>query len=184
MRACLTGGIACGKSLLSQYLIESGVDVVDADDVVHSIIPDEERKRLAKIVFGDAGARRALEAKVHPVVRERIDAFFSAPGDGLRLAVVPLLFECGWEGSFDVIGCIASSRETQISRMMASRGYSREEAEARIAAQMPVEEKAARADFIIRNDATPADLRMEAKRFLDFLMRRRRDFQKTGIENV
>ena len=148
---------------------ELGVEIIDADDVVHSLIPADERRRLAKIVFSDAAARRELEAKVHPVVRERIEAFFAAPGDALRLAVVPLLYECGWEGAFDVVGCVVSARETQIGRMVAARGYAREEAEARLAAQMPVEEKAARADFVIRNDGTADDLRSSALSFYDFL---------------
>ena len=172
MKACLTGGIACGKSLLSRYLSELGVEIIDADDVVHSLIPVEERRRLAKTVFSDAAARRELEARVHPVVRERIEAFFAAPGGALRLAVVPLLYECGWEGAFDAVGCITSSRETQIARMVASRGYSRDEALSRIAAQMPVEEKAARADFVIRNDGSADDLRAAAARFHDFLRSR------------
>ncbi|NCB08740.1 MAG: dephospho-CoA kinase, partial [Bacteroidia bacterium] len=75
------------------------VDVVDADDVVHSLIPADERRRLAKAVFSDSKARKELEARIHPFVKERISGFLSSPpspaqgSDSLRLAIIPLLFE-------------------------------------------------------------------------------------------
>ena len=70
MKVALTGGIACGKSLLSNFLRELGVETIDADDVVHELIPDPaERRRIAAEVFADPEKRRALEAKIHPLVR-------------------------------------------------------------------------------------------------------------------
>ena len=59
MKVAVTGGIACGKSLFSQYLNELGVETIDADDIVHEIIPAEERRRLAKVVFEDEAARQS-----------------------------------------------------------------------------------------------------------------------------
>lgn len=172
-RLALTGGIACGKSLVAAYLNELGVETLDADDIVHEMIPVEERKRLAKIVFGNPSARKELEARIHPLVRARFEAwFFSSPrrdASVLRMAVIPLLFETGWAKDYDFVCCIASRRETQVARMMAMRGYTRAEAEARIAAQMPVEEKAARADYTIRNDGTAEDLRGEVARLVAHL---------------
>ncbi|MBQ5795231.1 MAG: dephospho-CoA kinase, partial [Kiritimatiellae bacterium] len=53
-RIALTGGIACGKSLVATYLNECGVETIDADDIVHRLVPEDERRRLAKIVFRDA----------------------------------------------------------------------------------------------------------------------------------
>ena len=76
MRVAVTGGIACGKSLFSKYLNEFGVETIDADDVVHDLIPADERRRLAKVVFEDEAARKALEARLHPLVRRRIDEWF------------------------------------------------------------------------------------------------------------
>ena len=74
MKICLTGGIACGKSLLSRYLNELGVATIDADDIVHELIPDPaERRRLAAEVFADPVKRKALEARLHPIVKERIN---------------------------------------------------------------------------------------------------------------
>ena len=82
MKVALTGGIACGKSLLSNFLRELGVETIDADDVVHELIPDPaERRRIAAEVFADPEKRRALEAKMHPVVKERIDQWFEGAGD-------------------------------------------------------------------------------------------------------
>ena len=194
MKVALTGGIACGKSLLSKFLNELGVETLDADDVVHTLLPDpEERRRIAAEVFADPEKRRALEAKLHPVVKEKIDTWLSlspsgsgaqpqfSNGDpsaplrlcvekkGIRIAIIPLLFEAHWEKNFDIICCVASSRETQIERMIATRGMSRAEAEARLAAQLPVEEKARRSHYVIHNDGTADELRAEAQKLVTWL---------------
>ena len=191
MKVALTGGIACGKSLLSKFLDELGVETIDADDVVHEIIPDpEERRRIAAEVFADPEKRRALEAKIHPVVKERIDQWFEGAGDrswsselelegrgqgsgvsgsGVKIAIIPLLFEAHWEKNFDIICCVVSSREKQIERMMTTRGMTLAEAEARLAAQMPVEEKARRSQYVIRNDGTAEELRAEAQKLVAWL---------------
>lgn len=168
MKVALTGGIACGKSLLSKFLNELGVETLDADDVVHTLLPDpEERRRIAAEVFSDPEKRRALEARLHPIVKERIDEWIEGPG--VRVAIIPLLFEAHWEKNFDIICCVASSRETQIERMIATRGMSRAEAEARLAAQLPVEEKARRSHYVIRNDGTAEELKAQAAAFLKFV---------------
>ncbi len=171
-RIGLTGGIACGKSLFLRRLEALGFETLDADDIVRGLVPERERRRLAKTVFKDAAARKALEAKLHPVVRERIGRFFAGSERGCvrgsgpnRIAAVPLLYEAGWEGDFDVVACIASSREKQVSRMVQTRGMTPEEAADRIAAQMDVREKAARADWVAENDGSPAELAAKAEEF-------------------
>ena len=177
----MTGGIACGKSLLSRYLNELGVATLDADDIVHDLIPDPaERRRLAAEVFSDPAKRKALEARLHPQVLARFAAWFDGTDgtngttgtdgtDGTKIAIIPLLFEARWEQFFDIICTVASSREKQIERMTATRGYSREEAEARLAAQLPVAVKAEKSHYVIANDGTAADLRNEAERFVNWL---------------
>ena len=195
MKVALTGGIACGKSLLSKFLNELGVETLDADDVVHELLPDpEERRRIAAEVFADPEKRRALEAKLHPIVKEKIDAWLDgtngtaetaetsgtgacpvspgglvSPACPVRVAIIPLLFEAHWEKNFDIICCVVSSREKQIERMMTTRGMTLAEAEARLAAQMPVEEKARRSQYVIRNDGTAEELRAEAQKLVDTL---------------
>lgn len=192
MKVALTGGIACGKSLLSNFLREFGVETLDADDVVHELIPDpEERRRIAAEVFADPEKRRALEARIHPVVKERIDQWLNGTngtdatngtcrtsgigaclggpgglGGPVRVAIIPLLFEAHWEKNFDIICCVVSSREKQIERMMTTRGMTLAEAEARLAAQMSVEEKARRSQYVIHNDGTAEELRAEAQKLV------------------
>lgn len=200
MKIGLTGGIACGKSLLSRFLNELGVETLDADDIVHELIPDGERRRLAATVFKDPVARRALEARIHPIVKTRLLDFLAfaderqgdsprqnsdgdsprqnSEGDSpLRIAIIPLLFEVHWDEIFDIICCVASEREIQIARMVERRGYTRAEAEARLGAQMPVSEKAAKSHYVIRNDGSAEELRDEAVRFVAWLKERRRKWQ-------
>ena len=202
MRIALTGGIACGKSTLAKFLRELGIRLLDADDVVHELeapggaaVPaiaarfgagvlaadgSVDRPKLAEIVFADAAARRDLEAILFPLVRSRLRAFTSeaarrgrppstAP---LYIAIIPLLFESHWEGDYDIILAITSPLECQIHRMMRTRGYSRVQAEARLAAQMPVAEKAARADFVVVNDSTHEHIKDEARRLVAWLKER------------
>ena len=211
MRIALTGGIACGKSLVARYLNELGVETIDADDIVHELIPDPaERKRIAAEVFADPEKRRALEAKLHPLVKARIAAWlgektplkvdaspkveavsrplvkngtsaFLTSGQEtastlggtsnlvVRLAVVPLLFETHWDADYDIICCVRSARETQVARMTETRGYTREEAEARLAAQMPVEEKAAKSHYVIDNDGSAEELKLKVAGFVAWL---------------
>ena len=181
-RTALTGGIACDKPLVAGYLNDLGVETVDADDIVHELIPDpEERRRIAGEVFADPGKRKALEARIHPLVKARIDEFLAARANSnnqttkqsnnqtIRIAVVPLLFETHWDAEYDIICCVRSTRATQVARMAGTRGYSREEAEARLAAQLPVEEKAAKSHYVIDNDGTPAELKARVEEFVKWL---------------
>ena len=176
-RIALTGGIACGKSLVAKYLNDLGVETIDADDVVHTLIPDPaERKRIAAEVFADPEKRRALESRLHPLVKEKIDEFLHSSlftlHSSLRVAIIPLLFETHWDADYDIICCVSSSRKNQIDRMLTTRGYSLEEAEARLAAQMPVETKAARSHYVINNNGSAEELKLEVEKFANWLKTR------------
>ena len=179
-RIALTGGIACGKSFVAGCLNELGIETIDADDVVHEIIPDPaERRRISAEVFADPEKRRALEARIHPLVKARINDFLAFKSNNqtikqsnnprIRLAIVPLLFEVHWDAEYDIICCVRSTRAMQIARMVDMRGYTREEAEARLAAQLPVEEKAAKSHYVIDNDGTTAELRARVREFAAWL---------------
>jgi dephospho-CoA kinase len=178
LKVGLTGGIATGKTYVSRRLREAGVPVVDADAlarqavapgteglaaVVHRFGTDVltadgalDRPALGRIVFADEAARRDLEAIVHPIVRRRTAEFFAAlPADTpVAVADIPLLFETHRERTFDRVVVVACAPATQLQRLMARDGLSREAAEQRIAAQLPIEEKVRRADYVIHTDGT------------------------------
>ena len=195
MRIALTGGIACGKSLLSKCLEGLGVETLDADDVVHDLespggkaadavlsrFGTLDRAGLARLCFGGTEAhrenRRALEAILFPLVREKMLSWCGprgvcSGGGAIRVAVIPLLFESGWDAEFDLAACISSAPETQMRRLMERRGMTRAAAQARIDAQMPLAEKERRCGYVIRNDGTEEELEREARRFADFLKER------------
>ena len=174
MRIAVTGGIACGKSRFAEALRRCGAETLDADDIVHSLVPEEERRRLAAVAFSDPAVRAALEARLHPLVAARFDEWFGEAGRRAapsrhRIAVIPLLFEAHWEGKYDIICAVVCPREMQIERMMLRRGLSRREAEDRLAAQMPVEEKAGKSHYVIRNDGSPEELERKAAEFVSWL---------------
>jgi dephospho-CoA kinase len=192
-RIGLTGGIATGKSYVVRRLRAAGVPVVDADVLAHEAIArgtpglqavverfgngvltpdgDVDRARLGQIVFSDEAARRDLENIIHPVVRRGIAAFFDAlPADtALAVADIPLLYETHRERHFNKIIVVACAPATQIERIMARDGLSREDAERRLAAQLPIEEKLRRADFVIRTDGTHEETDAQVTRLLDAL---------------
>ena len=192
LRVAITGGIACGKSLFSRHLARLGVELLDADDVVHRLempggaaVPalaalfgkevldakgGVDRQALGAKVFADAAVRAQVNAVLHPLVRAAIRAWVAQPGGAVKAAVIPLLFEVGWADDWDVIICLASSEAVQLERLMRVRGLSEEQARQRVAAQMPVAEKAARSHLVVYNDADAEALAREARKVYRFLM--------------
>ena len=170
-RVCITGSIASGKSRLAKFLNELGVETLDADDVAHELVSPEERERLRKTVFKDPSARAALEARLHPLIKARLDAWQNAPSEAIRAVIIPLLFEVHWEKNYDIICAVVCDESRQISRMMENRGYTREEALARIGAQIPGAEKAKQSHYTIRNDGSEEELKNAAREFVRWLKR-------------
>lgn len=182
VRVGLTGGVASGKSTVAAILAELGAVVIDADllarDVVAAGTPglaavvdafgpevltadgDLDRPAMAALVFGDPERRRRLETIVHPLVRARgADLEAAAPAGAVVVHDIPLLVETGQADRFDAVVVVDVPVETQIDRMVALRGMTRAEAEARIAAQASREERRAAATHLILNDASLAQLR-------------------------
>ena len=180
-RIALTGGIATGKSYVASQLREAGVPVVDADVLARAAVePGSEglaaiarrfgrevlsadgtlnRRELANVVFRDNAARRDLEAIIHPYVRQQIDEFFDRlpESEPFGVADIPLLYETGRQRQFDAVVVVACGRERQVERVMARDHSSREDAERRIAAQLPIEAKVTLADYVIRTDGRYED---------------------------
>ncbi|HET7826250.1 MAG TPA: dephospho-CoA kinase [Anaeromyxobacter sp.] len=192
----LTGGIASGKTTFADALRARGVAVVDADALARAAVapgtpaiaeiarefgdgvlaPDGtlDRKKLGAVVFADASARRRLEAITHPAVRGAMaeeTARLAAAGHALAFYDTPLLYEVGLDRMLDSVVVVWVPRDVQRARLQARDGIGATDAEARLAAQLPIDEKAARADFVVENTGAPADLGAKADRLLADLRR-------------
>jgi dephospho-CoA kinase len=176
LRVALTGGIATGKSYCSGVFARLGVPVIDADVLAREAVAPGtrglqaiaeqfgahlvgadgalDRAALGRVVFADAKARAALEAIVHPEVYRRIREWFANLPAGTHVAIadIPLLFETGQQHDFDAVVVCACAPSEQVRRVMARNGLSQADARARIDAQLPIEEKVARADYVIWTD--------------------------------
>lgn len=178
LRVGLTGGIGSGKSEVARRLADRGAVIVDADVVAREVVAPGtpglagivrefgagilaadgslDRPRLGKVVFGDADARRRLEAIVHPLVRaRRAEIVATAPRDAVVVEDVPLLVETGLAGEYDLVVVVDAPDDVRLERLEA-RGTPRDDAERRIAAQATRAERLAAADVVIDN-AGPLD---------------------------
>jgi dephospho-CoA kinase len=175
-RVALTGGIATGKSHVRAQFEHLGVPTIDADVLAREAMATGtpglaavvarfgsgildahgavDRRKLAALVFADPTARHDLEAIIHPIVRAATDAWLASFDDRHELAVadIPLLYETGRDRDFDTVIVTACDPEDQVRRVMARDGATEAEARARIAAQLPIDEKVRRADYVIRTD--------------------------------
>ena len=177
----LTGGIGAGKSTVAARLAALGALVLDADLAARAVVepgteglaavveafgpgvlgPDGalDRAALAELVFGDEQRRGELNAIIHPRVRRWMaERTAAAPEGSVVVQDIPLLVESGLTPLFDVVVVVDARDETRIDRLVRLRGMSREQAEARIAAQAPRERRNAAADHLIANDGTELEL--------------------------
>jgi dephospho-CoA kinase len=182
MRVGLTGGVASGKSTVAAVLRDLGALVIDADQLAREVVepgtpglaavveafgPEVltedgrlDRPALGARVFADEDARRRLEQIVHPLVRARAAELEAAAVPGtLVVHDIPLLTETGQAGAFDAVLVVDVPVATQVERMVRDRGWSREDAQARVAAQASREERRAVATYVIDNTGTRDDLR-------------------------
>ena len=187
----LTGGIGSGKSTVAELFAARGVPVVDADALAREVVAPGgpahadvaaawpaviaadgtvDRKRLGAIVFGDPAALARLEAITHPRIAAAADARLAAlAAEGRRLALyeAALLVESGRWRDFDGLIVVTASPETQIARAIARDGLTRAQAEARIRAQLPTEEKVRVATHVIDNDGARAATEAQVAEILD-----------------
>jgi dephospho-CoA kinase len=204
----LTGGIGSGKSTVAERLVEHGVELIDADQIAREVVEpgkpswkkivehfgedvlDAEgfidRARLGAIVFGDEPKRALLNELTHPPIvssiatqLEVLQAF-----DGVVVIDVPLLVESGNDRGYEAVIVVAAKPETQLQRLVELRGMARGEAEARIAAQSPLEEKLAVATHVIWNEGTLDELRTAVDDVAEDLLRRAREKAVTETEDI
>ena len=187
----LTGGIASGKTTVSNLFKISGVPVIDADLVARQVVEKGtvglsalvnrfgeailntdgtlNRTELGKRMFSEEAIRSEVNDILQPLIRQEIISRMQAYKDqGKTLIVldVPLLFEMHYENLCDDIIVVAVSVETQIARMEKRNGYTREEALERIQSQMPLEEKVKRATIVWSNEGTLQDLEQKVHQWL------------------
>lgn len=190
LRVGLTGGIASGKSAVARIFRKLGAHVIDADHIARdlvgpgslaldlvvrafgrNVLHDDgtlNRVALGAVVFADAGRRRVLEGILHPLILEETDRRLAklqrTDPRGVAVVEAALIFEIGQEASFDAVVVVWAEERQQLERLMRRDHLSAEEAERRLAAQMPLAEKRRRARFVVDNSGDAASCRADAER--------------------
>lgn len=193
MRVALTGGIASGKTFVANELARLGAVIIDSDLIAREVVepgtpglaavierfgeevllPDGslDRPALGRIIFGDETARADLNAIVHPLVRRRArELEEAAPEGAVVVQVVPLLVETGLDRGFDTIVVTDVPVETQVARLMARNKLTEAEAQARIAAQAPRQQRLAVATHVIDNSGPKTATRAQVERVWEELV--------------
>lgn len=193
-KIAVTGGLSSGKSSVCRLFRELGAYVVSADDIVHqllssqtelgqkiiSLLGDEivvdgniDRKSIAKQVFNNPALLMSLENLLHPAVMAEVENQYQqiqkqgkAP---LFVAEIPLLFEASAEENFDCTIAVLTPSLTSRQRFVSSSGNNGEEYDKRMARQLPPEEKARRADYVINNYGTKQELRLSVEKLFNKL---------------
>ncbi len=177
----LTGNYGMGKSTVAHLFRELGAITLDLDDIVDDLLREDsvlkeirkilgnrvfsgkdiDRSRVAEIIFSDKEKRDLLERLIHPLVIERMREFLKKK-DRKRVIIVeiPLLFEKGYEDEFDKIITVYTDLETALKRLE-NKGIKRDQALMRLKAQMTVDEKIRRSDFVIDNNGTINDTKRQ-----------------------
>jgi dephospho-CoA kinase len=188
----LLGGIGSGKSEVARLLREAGAIVLSGDGAGHEALRqpalkeeiverfgkevldeqgDINRRKLGGIVFSNTDERRALEAIVHPWIKRRLkeelDVARSRPDVPLIVLDAAIMIEAGWDDLCDELVFIEVPRELRLERIFRQRGWLEKEVDAREQAQLPLTEKAQRANTIVTNAGSPDDLRRQIHALLE-----------------
>jgi dephospho-CoA kinase len=195
-KIAVTGGLASGKSSLCRFLRQLGAYVVSADEIVHELLTPQtkighevlallgeeiihqgafDRTKIAEIVFKQPEMLKKLEKILHPAVLNAIDAFYlemkAQKHHPLFVAEVPLLFESESHRYFDKVVAVVCEPSIAKKRYQAISRSSFEEFERRTAHQLPMEQKASRADVTIVNNGTLAELKTKATNLYESLIK-------------
>jgi len=183
----LTGGIGSGKSMVAQMFARLGAVLIDADQLAREVVdpgqpalkeiavtfgpdvilPDGhlDRPKLARIIFADPVERAKLDAITHPRIRARMDEEIKLrrSGPGVLIVDIPLLYENDRTNTVESVIVVWVDPQTQLRRIRDRDGLSADAARQRIAAQMPLDEKRARADHVIDNSGSREDTRRQVE---------------------
>lgn len=197
----ITGGIASGKSTVTNYLRQKGYQVIDADQVVHelqakggklyqalvnwlgSAILNEagelDRPKLSQLIFSSQENLAKSSQLQNDIIRKELANRRNqlAKTEETFFMDIPLLFEQDYADWFDEVWLVYVNPETQIKRLKARNGYSQEEAQQRLASQMKLEDKVPYADFVIKNDGNLEELIEQ----IDKKLRRLRNDESNGL---
>ena len=192
----ITGGIASGKSTVTEFLRRQGYQVIDADQVVHelqepgerlyqallsafgpAILQEDgrlDRAKLGAMIFGDPELLAQSSQIQNQIIREELAGRqdLLAETEDIFFMDLPLLFELGYETWFDQVWLVDVTEETQLSRLMTRNALSQEEAEKRIATQLSLQEKRNRADVLIDNNGPLEHTQEQLREALQKLERR------------
>ena len=184
----ITGSIACGKSFVAKTLEDLGYSVVDTDKISHLLTADGScankelasdfpeavkdgrlnRAILGQIVFNDKTRRLRLNQILHPLIykitKEKIEE-----NDGIIFVDVPLMFEAHFDTLCDKIICVYTDKDTQIRRLMERDRLSYDDAQKKINSQMPLEEKMARSDFLLKSEEDFFDTKKNIDKILTLI---------------
>ncbi|WP_368503583.1 dephospho-CoA kinase [Alkalihalophilus sp. As8PL] len=192
MRIGLTGGIASGKSTVSNWLNEWGYPIIDADKIAREVVEPGEsayqeivrhfgkeilledqsinRKKLGSIIFNDEHERKALNGIVHPAVRQKMLAQkerYEASGHQTVIFDIPLLFESDLFHLVDKVMLVYVDEQTQLERLINRDQAGKEDALARISSQFPLKDKRERADAVINNSGSLEETASQVKMILN-----------------
>jgi dephospho-CoA kinase len=179
-RVGLTGGIASGKTTVANLFAARGIPIIDTDVIAREVVePGEpalaavvdafgpqvlgedgrlDRPRMREQIFGDAPARRRLEAILHPAIRAEMERQSRAAGGAYQVLVIPLLVEGGRREHLDRVLVVDVPEATQVERLVHRDGVPREQAEAALRSQASREARLAFADDVIENTTDVAAL--------------------------
>ena len=188
----VTGNIASGKSAVTDYLTSLGYHVIDTDIITQDVYDNSEcfrsglikllgddiieddvidKKKVANIVFNDKNKLERLNELAHPIIKKAtLDEI--AKYDGIVFVAVPLLFEAGFDDFVDYIIVVQIERDNQLVRLMKRNNLSESEANLRIDAQVPQEEKIKKADYVLDNNLSTEELHQQIDVLLNELERK------------
>ncbi len=193
----LTGNYGMGKSTVLSLLRKFGISTLDADKIVESLLRKKEilkkikhlmgdtvfnkngslnKKLVAEVIFKKPLLRRSIEDLFHPIVFEKIKDFVEKMNahDKILVIAVPLVYERGYENRFDKTIVVNTTEETALTRLEMN-GVLRKDALLRLKAQLPIAEKMKRADFLIDNNGTLNDTKIQVQNLYKKLLKEAED---------